>query len=195
MSYLNKEQRREIILQAAECVALSEGLQAMTVRRIAGEAGIATGQVHHHFASSSALKAEVFLRISDQALARHNVAENTAENANWRERLHDALGSQESAVDPYLALWREAQLEAGRDPVMREAYIQSMAMWHQRVVAVIHQGIAAGGFTTRQTPESIAWRLISLSCGMDGLYVLGVGGIDDATFYQHLEQVITLELG
>jgi AcrR family transcriptional regulator len=48
MRYLSKDERREEILQAAMRVALAEGLAAMTVRRIAAEAGVATGQVHHH---------------------------------------------------------------------------------------------------------------------------------------------------
>lgn len=39
MSYLNRDERREVILQAAMRVALEEGLSGMTVRRIAQEAG------------------------------------------------------------------------------------------------------------------------------------------------------------
>lgn len=190
MSYLNKAQRREIILQAAERVALNEGLQAMTVRRIASEAQIATGQVHHHFASSSALKAETFLRISVQVLSSHQ----PPDDGNWRRWLHDVLGSEESGVGPYLALWREAQLEAGRDPVIREAYVQSLVDWHQAVVAVIQSGIAAGGFASPDAPQDVAWRLISLSCGMDGISVLGGTSIDNTAFYQHLDRAITLEL-
>lgn len=38
MSYLNRDERREVILQAAMRVALEEGFTAMTVRRIATEA-------------------------------------------------------------------------------------------------------------------------------------------------------------
>ncbi|EAM3202061.1 TetR family transcriptional regulator, partial [Salmonella enterica] len=38
MSYLNRDERRKVILQAAMRVALAEGFTAMTVRRIASEA-------------------------------------------------------------------------------------------------------------------------------------------------------------
>ena len=51
MTYLSKDERREAILQAAMRVALNEGFTGMTVRRIAAEANVAAGQVHHHFAS------------------------------------------------------------------------------------------------------------------------------------------------
>ncbi|GAB80592.1 TetR family transcriptional regulator [Shimwellia blattae] len=191
MSYLNKTQRREIILEAAGRVALSEGLQAMTVRRIASEAQIATGQVHHHFASASALKAETFVRLSEQLLDTYRQKPATS---SWREWLHQVLGSDTSGSSEYLALWRDAQQEAGHDPLIREAYIQSMLAWHQEVVAVIRAGMAGGGFSTSGEPDSIAWRLIALSCGMDGIYLLGIAGIDDRAFYQHLDAAITREL-
>lgn len=44
MSYLNRDERREVILQAAMRVALAEGFAAMTVRRIASEADVAAGR-------------------------------------------------------------------------------------------------------------------------------------------------------
>lgn len=44
MSYLNRDERREVILQAAMRVALEEGFTAMTVRRIATEAQVSTGR-------------------------------------------------------------------------------------------------------------------------------------------------------
>jgi AcrR family transcriptional regulator len=49
-------------------VALAEGLAAMTVRRIAAEAGVATGQVHHHFASGGELKSLAFVRLIRELL-------------------------------------------------------------------------------------------------------------------------------
>jgi AcrR family transcriptional regulator len=52
MNYLNREQRRTMILDAAKRVALLEGLNGLTVRRIAAEAQVSTGQVHHHFQSA-----------------------------------------------------------------------------------------------------------------------------------------------
>ena len=59
MNYLNREERRAMILSAAKQVALQDGLSGLTVRRVAAEAQVSTGQVHHHFQSSSHLKAEV----------------------------------------------------------------------------------------------------------------------------------------
>lgn len=190
MRYLSKDERREEILQAAMRVALAEGLAGMTVRRIAAEAGVATGQVHHHFASGGELKSLAFIRIIRELLD----AEVVGENATWRERLHAMLGSDEGGLEPYIRLWREAQILASRDPEMKGAYILTMEMWHQETVAIIHAGHQAGVFTLTDRAENIAWRLIGLVCGLDGIYVLNMPDMDDAAFNKHLDKLIGLEL-
>lgn len=141
MSYLNRDERREVILQAAMRVALAEGFAAMTVRRIASEADVAAGQVHHHF-----------------------------------------------------KLWREAQILADRDPHIRDAYLLTMQMWHEETVTIIEQGKQAGEFTFTANATDIAWRLIALVCGLDGMYVLGIPEMADPAFKYHLDRMITLEL-
>lgn len=191
MSYLSKDERREEILQAAMRVALSEGFTGMTVRRIAAEAKVAAGQVHHHFASAGELKAQAFIRLIRALLD----AEIVAENASWRERLHAMLGSDDRSFEPYIRLWREAQLLATRDADIKGAYVLTMEMWHQETVAIIRAGEQAKAFNLKDSAENVAWRLIGLVCGLDGLYVLSMPQMDDAAFNQHLDKLITLELG
>ncbi len=190
MSYLSKDERREEILQAAMRVALSEGFTAMTVRRIASEAKVATGQVHHHFACAGELKSQAFIRLIRALLD----ADVVAENATWRERLHAMLGSDDRSFEPYIRLWREAQLLATRDDEIKGAYVLTMEMWHQETVAIIRAGEQEQAFRLKDRAENVAWRLIGLVCGLDGLYVLSMPQMDDAAFNQHLNTLITLEL-
>ncbi|VTP68360.1 TetR family transcriptional regulator [Leclercia adecarboxylata] len=119
MTYLSKDERREAILQAAMRVALNDGFTGMTVRNIAAEAKVATGQVHHHFASAGELKAQAFISLIRALLD----ADVVAENASWRERLFAMLGSDDRSFEPYIRLWREAQLLAARDPEIKGAYL------------------------------------------------------------------------
>ncbi|WP_110876056.1 TetR family transcriptional regulator [Franconibacter helveticus] len=187
MSYLHREERRETILQAATEVALSAGFAAMTVRRIAAQAGVAAGQVHHHFASSTELKAQAFLRIIQTKLK----TADEAQPAGWRDRLLSMLGYQEEAYDPYLRLWREAPLLAEKEPAFKAAYAQSMEIWHGELVRIIreHESTAA----LADSAENIAWRLIALVCGLDGLLIFEIGGMTTATFDAHLEKAIARE--
>ncbi|SFR05937.1 MULTISPECIES: TetR family transcriptional regulator [unclassified Enterobacter] len=190
MSYLNREERREIILQAAMRVALEEGFTAMTVRRIASVASVAAGQVHHHFSSVNELKSQAFIRVIRALLD----ADVVADSASWRERLHSMLGSQDGGFEPYIQLWREAQLLAMKDPEIKGAYVLTMEMWHVEVVKIIRQGVEAGEFTLADNIENIAWRLIALVCGLDGIQVLGMLQLDGDAFDRHLDRVIGLEL-
>jgi len=190
MTYLSKDERREAILQAAMRVALNEGFSGMTVRRIAAEANVAAGQVHHHFASIGELKSQSFIHLIRALLD----ADVVPEGASWRDRLHGMLGSDEGGFEPYIRLWREAQFLATRDPEIKGAYVLTMEMWHQETVAIIRAGAADNAFILKDRPENIAWRLIGLVCGLDGIYVLGMPEMDDAAFNQHLNKLITLEL-
>lgn len=190
MSYLSRDERRELILKAAMRVALSDGFAGMTVRRIANEAGVATGQVHHHFSSGAELKAQAFVRVMGELLD----VDVLPESASWRERLHAMLGSNEDGFDPYIRLWREAQVLASKEPELKGAYGLTMEMWHEKVVAIINAGVTAGEFVRHDSTENIAWRLIALVCGLDGIYVLGMPDVDDAAFDRHLDAMIHREL-
>ncbi|HHG9062483.1 TPA: TetR family transcriptional regulator [Citrobacter freundii] len=190
MSYLNRDERREVILQAAMRVALEEGFSAMTVRRIATEAQVSTGQVHHHFTSAGELKSLAFVQLIRTLLD----AEQVSANASFRERLHAMLGSEDGGFEPYIKLWREAQVLADKDPEIKSAYLLTMRMWHEETAAIIDQGQKAGEFSSHPDAADVAWRLIALVCGLDGIYVLGIEEMADPAFERHLDRMITLEL-
>ena len=190
MSYLNRDERREVILQAAMRVALEEGFTAMTVRRIATEAQVSTGQVHHHFTSAGELKSLAFVQLIRTLLD----AEQVSDNASFRERLHAMLGSEDGGFEPYIKLWREAQVLADKDPEIKSAYLLTMRMWHEETAAIITQGQSAGEFSAIPDAAEGAWRLIALVCGLDGIYVLGIEEMADPAFERHLDRMITLEL-
>ncbi|MDO3404624.1 TetR family transcriptional regulator [Citrobacter freundii] len=190
MSYINRDERRELILQAAMRVALEEGFAAMTVRRIATEAQVSTGQVHHHFTSAGELKSLAFVQLIRTLLD----AELVSANASFRERLHAVLGSEDGGFEPYIKLWREAQVLADKDPEIKSAYLLTMRMWHEETAAIISQGQNAGEFSPGPDAADVAWRLIALVCGLDGIYVLGIEEMADPAFERHLDRMITLEL-
>lgn len=190
MSYLNRDARREVIVLAAMRVARRGGFSAMTVRQIAAEAGVSAGQLHHHFTSAGELKAHTFVRLIREMLDMPLVGED----ATWREHLFSMVGSDDGRLEPYIRLWREAQLLADSDSDIKRAYLFTMNMWHEETLKIIQQGTDAGEFTPKDNMASIAWRLIALVCGLDGIYTLGMKEIDDATFNQYIHYSISMEL-
>ncbi len=193
MNYLNREQRRAMILDAAKEVALQDGLNGLTVRRIATEAQVSTGQVHHHFQSSSHLKAEVFIELMDQLTE----VEKQMQTSNSFERLSLILGFENlEQTQPYLRLWNEAEVLIDQDIEIKRAYNITMERWHSTLVNAIEQGMENHEFSLplHSPIQDIAWRLIAFVCGMEGIYQLGLKGLDAHSFKHHVEIILDMEL-
>ncbi|CAM3642952.1 MULTISPECIES: TetR family transcriptional regulator [Rahnella] len=192
MAYLCKEARRITILEAAARVARREGLAATTVRRVALEAGAATGQVHHHFSSAAELRAQAYTQVmkvlKDQLLEQ-------CQSLTARERLHLFL------IDPKddhslmaIPLWHEAMLLTEQEPLMKAAFALSVADWHQLVSDAITLGRQKGEFVEGESPEHISWRLIGLSSSMDAMSRLESLGLTAGCAEYNLNRAIENEL-
>jgi TetR/AcrR family transcriptional regulator, transcriptional repressor of bet genes len=68
-SKAGEEERKEQILAAAFEVATREGLERLTIRRVAAEAGLSHGLVHFHFESKARLLLAVLDRLFDRTAA------------------------------------------------------------------------------------------------------------------------------
>ncbi|CFR03523.1 TetR family transcriptional regulator [Yersinia frederiksenii] len=192
MAYLNREERHDTILQAAMRVAITEGMTATTVRRVASEAGVAVGQVHHHFASVSQLRADAFLLLVKHSLTAFAL---NSQNLPAHERLLLVLGyPQDEVGQRETRLWNETSILAERDELIKEAYATSMSDWHQATVAVIHAGIANNEFRSGISASDIAWRLIGLVCGLDGLTQFTELGFSEREILRHLAAMMETEL-
>ena len=78
-------------------------------------------------------------------------------------------------------------------PVFFENLVD-LALAHAKKLGATDAGADASEFTLTDRAENIAWRLIGLVCGLDGIYILNMPEVDDAAFNKHLDKLITLEL-
>lgn len=192
MAYLNREERHDTLLQAAMRIAICEGMAATTVRRVASEAGVAVGQVHHHFTSVSRLRADAFLLLVKQSLSAFAL---NSQHLPAVERIQQVLGyPQDEACQRETRLWNEISILAERDELIKEAYAASMSDWHSATVAVIHNGITSDEFRSDINASDIAWRLIGLVCGLDGLTQFTELGFSEAEILRHLAAMMKSEL-
>lgn len=81
---------RALLLDAAEVLLCAEGPERVTLKTVAAAAGMAHGNVTHHFGTSSALQAALVERIADQLATRGQAAV---------ERLRSGELSEEAVVD------------------------------------------------------------------------------------------------
>lgn len=193
MAYLKREDRYTNLIEAATKVALEHGLAAVTARRVAEEAGAATGHIHHHFASISDLKAAVLKHASDLVF---QLIEAEAVEMRPRARLLRLLQlSSQGPESAHIRLWGEAVYLSEQDPVMGEACTQCFAQWHAVTRDWIVFGQAQEVFRGDVPASDAAWRLMAACMGFEGLAQFGKGlQLPDLTLAAYLETVVDLEL-
>lgn len=155
-----------------------EGLSAATVRRIAQTLECSPGQIHHHFASAEALRAEavreVWRRIEPQML-------EALRRLPPRERLLSmlagcklrSLGALDPVMDLAERLWHEAW-DIRQDPAVRAALSEGMTKLHSEIICALEQGMEAGLFPPGTETRKAALRLIAASQGFELLEQIGV---------------------
>jgi AcrR family transcriptional regulator len=172
------------MVSAAATIALSDGLDKLTAKRVAEAIGVFPGLVDHYFTAD------------ELAAAAFGHAAATERDAMYRDA--EALGEPEQQLrsllaawlhaerDPVSLLWLDAWQASRRRPALREEIVAQMEQDNQRLAAVIRRGIDRGQFRTAE-PESAAMRILSL---IDGLSVqAAVRGVMD---YADVQTLVTM---
>jgi AcrR family transcriptional regulator len=176
----NPEARRLEILKAAGDIALTEGLEAVTYRRVADRLGCAPGLIHHYFPIVIDLVAEA---LNDVLVTDQDDSFDEAKDEP------DALAGLSTLLtrwtfhkaNEFSHLWLDAWSMARRHSAVRWVVDDVMKRGHVRLTALIDAGVQQGCFTVADT-ESVAWYLLT---ALDGLIVhtsVGVNqGLVDVT--------------
>ncbi len=163
MSYLNKSERKKFILDIAKSIALEDGLSTLTVRKIAEQASLSVGLIHHHFSSIQELKSEVFIQLAYQNLDMSHLTESST----WEEKLLDMLGFLNTTEDlPYIRLWNEAEQISQNNTEFAKVYWIAIEVWHSHIVKLLRL------IKLRNEQENlneVAWQLIGTTLGFERL--------------------------
>ena len=145
---------------AARQIALSAGLSAITLRRLASTAGVAPGVVAEHAPSISALVARTFEELADEELAQ------TTRDV---EAMSDPLETLRMLVDTLIddshegfnSVWADAWSMGRRNPPLARKARESMLGWNALILDVVARGVEAGQFT-EVDPDLVAMQFIAL---------------------------------
>ncbi len=199
MSYLNREERRAMILDAAKALILKEGILSFTARKLSAYAQVSVGQIHHHFSSLTELKIEVFLSLMD----RMNDIHRFAQTDKWQEKLYLSLGiGNPDELKPYMKIYNEVLVLMDKDDAYKSAFALATQRWHDSLTQLIHQGQEQGSIqlAADKNIADIAWRLIALIVGLDSLLSLNnytktqAIAISQDNANRYIEQLISYEL-
>ncbi|MFE7467293.1 TetR/AcrR family transcriptional regulator [Streptomyces sp. NPDC057499] len=139
--------RRAEIVEAASAIALTEGLECITLRRIAEELGVRPGLIGHYFPAVEELVAEAFGTAAGGELDTLLPAEPAGESPTSRLTRFFTLATG-PAYDDVSRLWINARHLSRYRPVLRARVDRQEALWRGRLERLIRDGVEAGEFRT-----------------------------------------------
>jgi TetR/AcrR family transcriptional regulator, transcriptional repressor of bet genes len=166
---VDHEQRREELAAAVWRIASRDGLDAVTIRRVAAEAGWSTGALHHYFSDKEELLLFAFRTIADRVGRRVAVARESAREpiALVRELLAIGLPLDADRRDETRVWFAFLGLALTRS-ALAQAQGAAYAQWRRLVASALEQAQAAGELDTAIDPLREAASLVAL---VDGLAV------------------------
>ena len=158
--------RRAEIVDTAAAIALAEGLECITLRRIAEELAVRPGLISHYFPSAEELVAEAFGSAATGELDRLLPA--GPHDGRPVERLARFLDhTSGETYDAISRLWLNARHLSRYRPPLRARVARQEAAWRGRLEGLIQDGVAAGEFRT-EDPLAVALQILVV---LDGLSV------------------------
>lgn len=166
------ETRRVEILMAVRAEAIKSGIESVTVRDVAQEAGIAPGLIHYYFGSVDELLAEAFSLWADEALEAMRLAADDPPPLR--------IAKLEQNIRRDYRFWHEALGAASRHKALRRLARKVTAEYVAWVERAIEEGVRAGSFVC-PNPHAAAWRIVLLIDGLIAMvFVLRSLSVDEA---------------
>ncbi|MCX5205406.1 TetR family transcriptional regulator C-terminal domain-containing protein [Streptomyces sp. NBC_00237] len=167
--------RRTEIVAAASVVALAEGLERITLRRIADELAVRPGLISHYFPVVEDLVAEAFGNAAGSELDELLPADPADAAAPTRRLARFLERTAGEAYDDVSRLWLNARHLSRYRPTLRERVAVQEDTWRERLVGVVRDGVAAGEFRA-EDPVAAAIQILVV---LDGLGMLVNGSSTD----------------
>lgn len=176
---LPAERRGELLGRAVQ-IARTEGLSAVTLRRVAADLGVTPGLVSHYFAAAEQLTAAAFRAAAQQDLDAANARVQAQPTASTKIlALIDYMLADDG--DDGSALWLETWTLARRNPVLAAEADDLTAQWVARIADIVAAGVEAGEFTVDGRVDAVARRVLTLIDGLGSQKVVRAVPAAEAT--------------
>jgi AcrR family transcriptional regulator len=174
---VDREARRRAIAEAIFEVIGDRGLEAVSLRDVAAQAGVSMGSVQHYFRSKEEMLQFALGQMRDRALARLQDEVGQLADPSARQRVLAAArvmlpvteqGRQEAVVAG--AFYSVATVQPAQGDLLREGYGRLLAVSRQILRAAARDGELAVGID----PDSEGAMLFFLIQGLIGPILIGV---------------------
>ena len=188
-------ERRKLFAAAALAVISREGLEGLTMRGVAKQAGFTTGALTHYFQS----KDEVLIAASEAGadIVRPEMDE-AATGASAREALRDLLytilptsTAMKAQWRFWLAFWERGAHSPQVQKVMRERYFE----YTNRIATLIRRAQEQAEAPREADAERVAREIIALIDGIGVQVLIGTGKFTGLVQRQFVDSLLDLRLG
>ena len=163
---MDPAERRQEIVTVASRVAVGEGLERVTAKRVAEELGVVPGLINHYFCSVDDLVAAAFGHAAEAE--RAVVFGSVSPRPGPVDELNRLLASfLQPDRDPVSLLWLDAWQASRRRPALLTEVVRQMEADTAQLSMLITRGIESGHFVTVDA-ASTALRIMAL---IDGLSI------------------------
>lgn len=174
------ERTRQAILTKASRLASAEGLEAVSLQRLAGDLGISKSGLFAHFGSKEELQLATVAeaaRIFTQEVLKPGLSVPAGIGRLWA--LCDSyLSYVERAIFPGGCFFEAAAAEFDSRPgPVRDSVVEKRRYWVDSLARAIKQAQTAGDVEPGVDPDQLAWELNCLLIGANGSYVIDGGTI------------------
>ncbi|WP_371790595.1 TetR family transcriptional regulator C-terminal domain-containing protein [Streptomyces sp. NBC_01471] len=175
--------RRAEIVAAAAGVALAEGLECITLRRIAEELDVRPGLISHYFPAVEDLVSEAYGAAAGSELDEL-LPGDRADASPTRHLARFFARAAGDSYDDISRLWLNARHLSRYRPALRERVRVQEAAWRDRLEGLIRDGVEQGEFHTEDPPLTAIQILVVLD-GLGALVNSGDSG-DDPPVVRHM---------
>ena len=189
---MDPAERRQEIVAAASRLAVGEGLEHVTAKRVAAELGVAPGLINHYFGSVDDLVAAAFghAAAAERAIVFGIVSPHTQADDELKRLLAAFL---QPGRDPVSLLWLDAWQASRRRPALLTEVVRQMEADTAQLAMLIGRGIESGQFTSVDATSTALWIMALI----DGLSIQAAtrAQIDYSVVAEMIVSTIQLKLG
>ena len=175
----HEAQRENFALAAMRLMAL-HGLEGVTMRAVAAEAGLSYGSLFHYFDSKDELLLHAVQHLTGEQTRRVNAYESRYSGLKALEHLlcDDAIVS-DSSRDSWL-VWMTFQYKVALEPSFAERHAEMINGWLGRIASLLGDAIVAGEVPDSLDVELEALALWAYSSGVGQMGLLHPQSMDAA---------------
>lgn len=195
---VDHDQRRSVILKAFFAVAARDGLQTVSLRAVAAEAGVSLRLVQYYFDTKSGLMQSGLTHLENVSNKRLTARLQSSGQTPTARQMLEALFAVALPTDVesrrFHLLWTSYAMLAITDPgISDRTFIDSPNRLQERIASILEQGKAAGEFVREIDHEAESRILLAVIHGLGTAVLVGQQSTDTASssFAYHLDRLST----